>query len=142
MNIVRLQIFSANAVSRYRNELDASAAKPRDDQRKLGLLVSLAQPPGIECATYRAKKYNSGPIRNGLIQSTQHSRIGVTRNSGVHHVHIVALAGQHLLQLRRKSLRTVDHAAGDITGAEGNDLGLRHTGKAEHHPGKQPREQK
>jgi len=56
MNSVRLQIFSANAFSRYRNDLDASAAKPRNDRRKLGLLVSLAQPPGIECATYRAKK--------------------------------------------------------------------------------------
>jgi len=40
MNAVRLQIFSADAVSRYRNDLYASAAKLRNNRRKLRLLVS------------------------------------------------------------------------------------------------------
>jgi len=142
MNTIRLQIFLADAVSRYRNDLDASAAKPRNNRGKLRLLVSLTQPAGIECATYRAKEENSRSIRNGLIEPTQHSRIGVARNSSVRHVHIVALAGQHPLQLRRESLRTADAAASDITGAQGNNLGLRHAGKAEHHYGKQASEQK
>jgi len=57
-------------------------------------------------------------------------------------VHIVALAGKHPLQLRRKSLRAADASTRDITGAQGNGLGLRYAGKAEHHLGKQAGEQK
>src|ERR1700737_5451371 len=48
----------------------------------------------------------------------------------------------HPLQLRRKSLRTADASTRDITGAQGNDLGLRYTGKAEHNLGKKAGDQK
>jgi hypothetical protein len=41
MNAVRLQIVSAEAVCRNGNDLDAPAAKPRNDRGKIRLLVAL-----------------------------------------------------------------------------------------------------
>jgi hypothetical protein len=70
MHAVRLKIFSADAISRHRNDPYASTAKLRYDRRKLRLLVSLPQSPRIERAAYRAKKHNSGPVRNGLSKPT------------------------------------------------------------------------
>jgi hypothetical protein len=44
--------------------------------------------------------------------------------------------------LCRKSLGAGDASTGDITRAQGNDLGLRYAGETEHHPAKQASEQK
>jgi hypothetical protein len=70
MHAVRLEIFSADAISHYRDDPYASTAKLRNDRRKLRLLVSLPQSPRIERAAYRAKRHNSGPVRNGLSKPT------------------------------------------------------------------------
>lgn len=131
MDAIRLQIFSANATARDWNDFDASAAQPRNDGRKLRFLISLTQSARIERAADRAEQHNSGAAEHGLIEPSQHSRIGIAGNPGVYDADVVTLPGKHPLQLRRKGFRTGDTSAGDIAGAQRNDLGPCGAGKTQ-----------